>query len=47
MQTTLAVTVKDGEQKESRYESLDGTLEFFGSSVITDLILRNFAYPWG
>jgi hypothetical protein len=47
MQTKLAVTVKDGEQKESRYESLDGMLDRFGSSVITDLTLRNFTYSWG
>jgi hypothetical protein len=44
---TLAVTVKYDGQKESRYESLHGMLERFGSSVITDLILRNSTYAWG
>jgi hypothetical protein len=46
MQTKLAVAIKDGEQKESRYKSLDGMLERFSSSVITDLALSNFTYAW-
>jgi hypothetical protein len=47
IQTKLAVTVKDDEQKESRYGILDGMLERFGSSVIMVLTLRNFTNAWG